>query len=471
MKKKKELTFGLAAIILTLVVGVIIIGKMVFNAPVDGMFFLSFIIVICAGIALGYSADEIETEGFNFVRKGMQPFFIVLAVGGMVSTWMAAGTITSLIYYGLKIISPQLFLITSLLLCSITSLATGTSWGTMATAGVALMSVGQGLGIPAPLTAGCIICGSYFGDKMSPFSDTTNLAAAVTNTKLMTHVKHMMYEQVPTYIITAIIFIFIGFKYKSANLDMGNIDLILNTISSNFKIGFIAFLPAVLVIVLLAKRVSPFLSLMLASVAGGIVAIFYQGQSLASILKFFYKGFSTDTGVQFVNVLVNRGGVTSMFGVGILMFFALFVSGVLNHIGVMDTFLKPLITKIKSVKSLTVATMIVVYFGNGVGGSASLAAVLAGTFMGPLYKKFRLKSENLSRVIESCGTYGGVLMPWNGHAIYAAGTLGVATVAYLPYCFMNYISPIVTLIYGFTGFSMKKYDDDEILENELELNA
>jgi len=471
MNKKKELSFGLAMLILTLVIGIIIGGKVVFKAPLEGMFFLTFIVVICIGMALGYGYDDIETEGFNFVRKGLQPFFIVLAVGGMVSTWMAAGTITSIIYYGLKIISPQLFLITTLLLCSITSLATGTSWGTMATAGVALITVGEGLGVPAPLTAGCIICGAYFGDKMSPFSDTTNLAAAVTNTKLMTHVKHMMFEQVPTYIITAIIFTFIGFKYKSANLDMENINLVLNTISSNFKIGFIAFLPAVLVIVLLVKKVSPFLSLMIASVAGGAVAIFYQNQSLASVLKFFYKGFSAETGMKFVDVLVNRGGVTSMFGTGILMFFALFVSGVLNHIGVMDAFLKPLITKIKSVKSLTVVTMIVVYFGNGVGGSASLAAVLAGTFMGPLYKKFRLKSENLSRVIESCGTYGGVLMPWNGHAIYAAGTLGVATVAYLPYCFMNYISPVITLIYGFTGFSMKKYDDDEICENELELNA
>lgn len=470
MNNKNKLTFGLAMLIITLVVLVIIGGKVVLKAPLEGMFFLTFIVVICIGMALGYSYDDIETEGFNFVRKGLQPFFIVLAVGGMVSIWMAAGTITSIIYYGLKIISPQFFLLTTLVLCSITSLATGTSWGTMATAGVALISIGQGLGVPASLTAGCIICGSYFGDKMSPFSDTTNLAAAVTDTKLMTHVKHMMYEQVPTYIITAIIFTFIGFKYKGANLDLENINLILGTINSNFKTGFIAFLPAIVVIVLLIKKVSPFLSLMLASVAGGGVAVFYQGQSLTSVLTFFYKGFSADTGMEFVNILVNRGGVTSMFGTGILMFFALFVSGVLNHIGVMETVLKPLVNKIKSVKSLTVVTMIVAYFGNAVGGSASLAAVLTATFMGPLYKKFRLKSENLSRVIESCGTYGGVLMPWNGHAMYASATLGVDTVAYLPYCFMNFISPIVTLIYGFTGFSMKKYDDD-VCENELKQDA
>ncbi|NLY21327.1 MAG: Na+/H+ antiporter NhaC [Tissierellia bacterium] len=457
--KKKELTMGIALTVLLILVVVIIGGYSILGAPLHGMFFLSFLLVIGAAYYLGYSYDEIETEGYNFVRKGLQPFFIILAVGGMVGTWMAAGTISTIIYYGLKIITPQFFLLTALVLCSVTSLSTGTSWGAMATAGVAMMGVGQGLDIPPAITAGAVICGAYFGDKMSPFSDTTNLTAAVTGTEVMDHVKHMLYEQVPAYIITAVIFLVMGLKYRGATIDYNSINFILDGFDANFKIGIISFLPALVVVALLVAKIPAFLSLMIGAISGGIVAVLYQGAALSDVLYVFYRGFSIDTGIAQVDAILNRGGVSSMYDTAILILFAMFVSGVLNHIGVMETIINPVLKLVKSEKSLTLVTMFINYFINAVGGSFSLATVMTATFMLPLYEHFNLKSENLSRTIEASGTYGGVLMPWNGHAIYASTTLGVSTLSYVPYCFMNILSPVITIILAFTGISMTRYED------------
>src|SRR5699024_725194 len=209
-------------------------------------------------------------------------------------------------------------------------------------------------------------------------------------------------------------------------------------------------------------KVSAFISLMSGALSGGIVAILYQGSKLTGILGIFYQGFSIETGVEQVDAILNRGGVESMYGTAVLILLAMFVSGVLNHIGVMETIVRPVLKMVKSEKSLVVVTMFISYFTNAIGGSFSLAAVMTSTFMAPLYEHFQLKSENLSRAIESSGTYGGVLMPWNGHGIYASTTLGVSTIEYIPYCFMNFISPIITLILAFKEVTMIKYTDETV---------
>lgn len=470
-KEVKELTFGSALLVIGIVVGCILLGALGLKSGIVTTFFIVATAIFIVALVLGYTYDEIEKAGFDYVRKGLQPFFIMLSVGAMVAMWISSGTISTLIYYGLKFISPQIFLLTTMLLCSITSLATGTSWGTMATAGVAMMGVGESMGIPSPIVAGAVICGAYFGDKMSPFSDTTNITAAVTHTPLMTHVRHMMYEQVPSYLVVLVIFMVMGFKYSGNQLNAENINQIMGVLADNFKIGIIPLLPAIAVVLLLLLQTPALLSLIGGAIAGGIVSAFYQNTPVRQLATFFQKGFSIETGSEIVDKILNRGGLASMYDLATLILLAMFISGILSHIGAMNAVIQPVIKKVRGVGSLVLVTMLLTYFLNAVAGSFSLSAVMAAAFMLPLYDHYKLRSENLSRAIEASGTYGGVLMPWNGHALYASATLGVATISYLPYCFLNFLTPLVTLAYAFTGFSMTKYTDEEMEEIRQKRNC
>ncbi|MGM0602067.1 MAG: Na+/H+ antiporter NhaC [Bacillota bacterium] len=458
----KKPTTSYAYLVLIALVILIAVGLVIFDAPIQTMFFLGWLVIIPAAMKLGYSYQEVMDAAFDFCRRAMQPSFIILAVGALVGTWIAAGTVPTLIYSGLAIVTPKYFLLTTLILCSLTSLATGTSWGTMGTAGLAMMGVGAGLGVPAPITAGAVISGAYFGDKMSPLSDSTNLAAAVTEGDLMKHVKHMFYDQIPSYIITAVIFVFIGFKYSGGTVDSTHLNSMLDGLANNFNIGIIAFIPAIILIALLVMKKPPIISILIAAIVGGIIAVLHQGESFNTILSAFYSGYSSNTGIDFLDTLLNRGGVTSMFGTLSIMLFGFGLAGMMNEVGIMEALLEPLTKKVNSLGKLVVVSMIVNYASNMIGASMSFASVMTGTLLTPVYKEWNLKPENLSRIIEASGTLGAPLIPWNSNAIYASAMLGVSPIAYLPYCFLNYITPLIDLFYGFTGISMTYYEEDSI---------
>lgn len=461
MKKKPSFVYAVA--IMFAIIGIVSFGMIVFKAKLALMFLLSWVVVVPAAMYLGYSNSELEEFAWDVGKGAFQCNAIILAVGALIAAWIASGTVPALIYVGLKVITPQFFLLTTLILCSLTSMATGTSWGTMGTAGVAMIGVGQSLGIPMGLTAGAIISGAYFGDKMSPLSDSTNLAAAVTGGNIIDHIKHMLYTTGPAYLISAILYTVIGFKYANQMIDYGQINEVLTIFNGNFKIGFLEFIPALFLIILLILQKPAIYSILSSALVGGMFAIFRQGVDIRGMLGFMWNGFRMETGSEFVNKLINRGGVMSMAETVLLVFIVFFIAGILQRVGILDALLAPLLSKIGTSRTRLVgATFVVSYLSNAFSSSMMFTSVMVGTLMSPMYKEFKLKPENLSRIIEDTATLGAPLIPWNSNAIFASQTLGVSPLAFIPYCFLCWITPIINFFYAVTGITMTTYDEEPI---------
>ena len=467
-KEKTTMSFGMAMLAMGLIVIFMVIGLLMYSVSLPVLLFLSWLIVVPFAARVGVEYSELQDGAFEMIRRGMEAILIIISVGALTGAWIASGTVPGLIYAGLKVMSPRFFLITTLFLCSMVSLATGTSWGTIATAGIACMGIGEGLGIPAGITAGAVICGAYFGDKMSPLSDTTNMCPAIAGTDIITHIKHMMYTTVPAYIISAVIFFVLGIKHGSGTADMSNVQVLMDSISQIYNVGFVIFIPAVIVLGLLAMKQSPVTSILFGAVAGVVVAVLYQGIPMEEAAATLYNGFSGEFGNDFLNNLLNRGGISSMLQLATIMIVGLGLGGMLRASGILPAIVDKLTDYIKTVGSLVLNTALICIFCNAVGGSQSFAHVMTGTLMQPLFRKFRLKPENLSRELEDVGTMVAPLIPWTGSGVYCATMLQVPWSAFAPYCFLNYLAPIISVIYGFTGFSMKEYTDEEIKELEKE---
>lgn len=401
-------------------------------------------------------------EGFALqgVRDGFQSVVIVGAVGCLIGTWILGGTVPTLIYYGLEIVRPKVFLPATLLLCAILSTLTGTSYGSAASAGLACMGIGLSMGFPAGVVAGAVICGALFGDKMSPFSDTTNLAPAMAGGTLFGHIKSMCYNTIPALAITAIIFAVIGSRYSTDNFDPTTVQEYMKGLSDNFQMGFVPLIPVILVIVLLIFKMSALPTILLGAVFGGIVSIVAQGATFIQVITAMHKGFSIDSGVFLVDKLLNRGGISSMYDIMMIMIFAMGLGGMLDKMGILHNFLGLFIKKINSVFSLVGSTMIVSYLSGAIGCTMSMSHVLTGKLFAPIYREKGVSPNVLSRTMEDCGTLGGTLMPWHTNAVYFTGTLGVLYSEYIPYVFLCYLVPIISLIYALTGFGIWYVDPE-----------
>ncbi len=461
--EKRKPTFKFAMLVMIAIISLTIVGMVVFKASITAMFLLSWLIVVPAAMRLGYTNNEIEEFGFEVGKSAFQSNLIILSVGVLISTWIAAGTIPTIVYSGLTIITPKYFLLTALILCSLTSLATGTSWGTLGTSGIALMSIGNSMGIPAGLTAGAIISGAFFGDKMSPLSDSTNLAAAICKTDVITHMKHMMFTTVPAYLICIVLYTVIGFKYANNAIDYNQINQIKEVLSSTFNIGMVSLLPIIFLLVLLLLQKPPIVSILASAILGGIVAVIQEGQKVGDLLNYILNGYSIETGITYADKLLNRGGIMSMAETVLLVFIVFIVAGILQKTGFLEVLLKPMIDRIGNSRAKLVgSTFVVSYFANAFSSSMMFTSVFVGTIMSPLYKEFKLKPENLSRIIEDTATLGGPLIPWNSNAIFSSQTLGVSQFEFIPYCFLSWITPIISFIYGITGITMKTYEEQEL---------
>ena len=463
--EKKKPSFGYALGVVMLVIAFVAVGMVKFEASITTMFLLSWLIVVPAAMKLGYTNDEIEEHAYEVGKKAFNSNMIIVAVGALIGAWIASGTIPALVYGGLKVITPTYFLLTTLILCSMTSLATGTSWGTLGTAGLAMISIGNSLGIPSGLTAGAIISGAFFGDKMSPLSDSTVLAAAVCEVDLMKHIKHMVYTTGPAYIITAILYTVMGFKYAGASINQQEINQVLSILDANFKIGFIEFIPIIMLFVLLLLRKPAIYSILTSAVVAGALAIVRQVANIKDTFGYFLNGYSIETGTFYTDKLLNRGGIMSMAETVILVFTVFLIAGILQKTGFMDALLEPMISKIGNSRTkLFGSTFAVSYMANAFSGSMMFTSVMLGTIMSPLYKEFKLKPENLSRVIEDTATLGGPLIPWNSNAIFAGQTLGVNPLEFIPYCFLSWITPLISFFYGVTGMTLTYYTEEELAE-------
>lgn len=465
-KEIKEPSIWYSIFIMLMVITIIMTGILIFEATIELMLLIALMTTIPFILYLGFSYKQLQEAMLSMMAKALQPSMIVLVVGAMIGAWLISGTVPTLIYYGIQTISPGYFFVTALIFCTIVSVSTGTSWGTMGTAGVALMGISHGLELPAGMSAGAIISGAYFGDKISPLSDSTNLAAAIMETDLMDHVKHMLWTTTPAYILTALVFLFLGLNYGQDGGSLSNIEAMTDFLSSHYNLGLIPMIPVVVVIALLIMSKPPITSIFIGAVIAGIIAITYQGAGITETLNTIYEGYVVNSGIESVDSLLTQGGITSMFNLLALFLFALGLGGLLQESGILKTFLDTFFSRVNSMQTLVPTSMVASYIGTAILGTASASIALVGTMLKPLYKKQRLKPQNLSRLMEDTATQGAVAIPWNGNAIFAAAALGVAPLTFLPFLFLAFFTPVFTLLYGLTGFTMLKMDEEE--EEEVE---
>lgn len=415
---------------------------------------------IIAITRLGYSWKDIEDGIISSISGTMQAIIILAIIGMIIGTWILGGIVPTLIYYGLQILNPSIFLVATCLLCAVVSVSTGSSWTTAGTVGIALMGVAAGLGIPAPMAAGAIISGAYFGDKMSPLSDTTNLAPAMAGSNLFDHIKHMVYTTGVSLVIALIGYAILGFSFAGKTLDSSKIDAITNLMSESFTINPILLIVPVIVIVLVAKKVPAIPGLFIGVLLGGIAAIATQGASFADVMLAMQDGVVSETGNELLDTLLTRGGYQSMMWTISLIIAALSFGGVLEKTGMLETLAKKVLRYAKSTGSLVTATVLTSIFTNILAGDQYLSIVLPGKMYKEEFHKRGLAPRNLSRCLEDAGTLTSPLVPWNTCGAFMYSSLGVATISYLPYCFLNLVNPVVSIFFGFTGITMMKLVDD-----------
>jgi len=465
MKTKKEATLGHAFIPIIVLMVVLSVSILVFGAdPHIPLLVASIVAAFVAIFGLGYTWEEVEKGAIETIQLSMQAILILMIIGTLIGAWILSGTVPAMIYYGLQILSPSIFLIATLVICSIVSLATGTSWGTAGTIGVALMGVGQGLGIPAPIVAGCIVSGAYFGDKMSPLSDTTNLAPAMAGSTLFEHIGYMVYTTGPTYLICLVLYGLIGAKYAGSSLDTGSIDMILNAIAGNFNITPLLLLPPVIVIVLIALKIPAIPGLLSGTVLGGIFAVIFQGSTLGDIIDATHYGVTVETGVELVDDLLSGGGLDGMMWTVSLILLAMVFGGIMERTGMLQAIGNAILKFAVNTGSLVTATILTSLAVNILAADQYLAIVIPGRMYKKVYDERGLEPRLLSRTLEDAGTLTSPLIPWNTCGAFMQSALGVSPLAFAPYAFLNILNPIVAIIYGFTGFSIKQ-DKSKVAKN------
>lgn len=410
------------------------------------------------GLLAGYTWTEMEEGILETIKMGMQACLILMIIGCIIGTWILAGIVPTMIYYGLKLIAPSVFLVASCLIAGIVALATGSSWTTAGTVGIALIGVGSGLGINPAMTAGAIVSGAYFGDKMSPLSDTTNLAPAMAGTDLFTHIKHMVYTTTPALIISLILYAILGLKYAGQDLDQSAINVILDGLKNGFTISPLLLIPPILVIVIVILKVPAIPGLIAGVILGGIFAFIFQGANMTDIIASAHHGYVSTTGVVEIDELLSRGGLDSMLNTISLILCALSFGGVMEKTRQLHVIAEKLMSFAKSTGSLVLCTVLTCIFTNLLTGDQYLSLVLPGRMYKDLYAEKGLDPRNLSRALEDSGTVTSALVPWNTCGATMTTFLGVSPIQYGMYAFLNLLCPLISIFYGYTGITIKKLE-------------
>ncbi|UHH07720.1 malate-H+/Na+-lactate antiporter MleN [Bacillus subtilis] len=421
------------------------------DLPIQLALFVSWFIAMLLGIRLGYSYKDLQNAIVHGISNGLEAVLILVSVGALIGTWIAGGVVPTLIYYGLEFIHPSIFLLATLIICSIMSVATGTSWGTVGTAGIAMIAIGEGLGIPLPLVAGAILSGAYFGDKLSPLSDSTVLASSLSKVDVLAHVRAMLYLSIPAYVITAILFTVVGFRYGGKNIDLDKVEFLISSLKNTFDIHIWMLIPAVVVIVLLAMKKPSMPVLVIGALLGAIWAVVFQGMDIAHAIATAYNGFSIKTDVEFLNGLLNRGGIVGMLDSLVVIIFGLGFGGLLEKLGVLKVIVSTFEKKLTSAGNVTLSTLIVAFLANIFGCAMYVSLILTPKIMEDSYDRLHLDRRVLSRNSEVGGTLTSGMVPWSDNGIYMAGILGVSTFSYLPFMWLSFVAIGLAIIYGYTG--------------------
>ena len=438
-------------------------GYGILQLPVEMLLIMASFIASLIALRLGYSWKDIEGAIVQAIAKGMPAQMIIIIVGILIASWIASGSIPMLIDYGLRIVSPSYFLVTASLVCAVISLMTGTPYGTAGTVGIAFMGIGHGLGIPLAPVAGAIVAGCYVGDKLSPFSAAANLASAAARCYIMDTSQHLLWTTVPAFIISLIVYWFAGSHYAILNSGSDRITIIQNTLESNFTYHWLLLLPPLIVLFLTFRRKPAVPVMLLSSLVAMILAIWFQGKSLLSVMNYCVLGYKSSTGVALVDQLLSRGGLLDMMKITLITFCAFAFAGIIQKAGILNLLLQKILRFAKTAGRLIASATISSLATGLLTGNAYLSVLLPGELFAPAFKAKGLAAKNLARVTQEAHVIVPIV-PWAIAGVYMAGTLGVSTWEYAPWAVSNYVGFIITVIYGFIGFKtapLKREDESQ----------
>ena len=432
---------------------------------------LSACIAAIVGIKNGYKWKDIESGIVKGIGMGMSAILILLAVGALIGTLIMSGTVPAMIYYGLNILSPSIFYFATCIICAIAALSIGSSWTVAGTLGVALMGIATGLGLSPSITAGAVISGAYFGDKMSPLSDTTNLAPAIAGTDLFTHIKHMLWTTGPSLVIALVMFLFIGLTTEISGNAQG-LELIQTTLQNTFNISIVSFIPIIVIFILAYNKVPAFPTILIGALLAGLFSAILQPQivknfvdqpelstslvMISGIWTALHSGFVLESGVEIVDDLLTRGGMASMLNTIWLVICALTFGAVLETTNLLKKLVESVLSLANSTGSLIITTIATCIGVNIIAADQYISIVLPGRMYRAEFARKKLAARNLSRTLEDSGTITSPLIPWNTCGAYMSASLGVATFSYLPFCFFNIVNPIIAIIYAIFNIKIVK---------------
>ena len=438
--------------------------------PIQVALMLSMMVAGLVGLKNGHKWEAMGKAAVDGISQAMGAIFILLGVGALIGTWTMAGTIATIVHYGVQFLDPNWYYLACTVICGLLALSIGSAWTVAGTLGVGLIGIANLLGVSPEITAGAVISGAYFGDKMSPLSETTNLAPAVAGSDLFTHIKNMLWTTTPSIIIALVVFGFIGLRGAfSAPLDLS---VVLEAIESIFNVGLLTLIPLLVVLVMSFRRISAFSTILVGALVGGIMAVILQPEvvlafvddpslgtpiaMIKGIWSAMATGFHVNSQYEGLNELFSRGGMASMLETVWLIIAAMALGGVMEYTGLLARLVQPILKWARGDRRLLLATGLTSIGINLVAGDQYMAIVLPGRMYRDIYREKGIAPETLSRQIEDTGTITSPLIPWNSCGAYMSATLGIATFAYLPYCFFNLINVAISLIYAAVGFQIKR---------------
>lgn len=461
------MTTNLSLILLFGLAGFVSFSMLYLQLPTRLTLLLSIVLISIVCLFLGHTAKQVESYIVAGIKKCGFVIAILLIIGCVIGSWIVSGIIPSIVYYGLEVLTPTTFLIGGLISCSLVSYFTGSSYACMGTIGVALMGIGQGLGLPLPLTAGLVLSGAVFGDKMSPFSDTTNLAAASAGTPLFSHIHSMLYSTVPAWIIAAVLFLYFGTSNIDTNINTNSVTELQLVITNHFIVSPYLLLVPILTIFLAIKKVPSVIAMAFGAMLGITAAFIFQENFTANtILLSLISGLNIDLGSEEANQLfANRGGLTSMLYAITIAIMALILGEILMRLGMLTALIKGAEKFIVSTASLVISSIVTCIVTVMISASEYLSIVMPGEALKLLYKKRGISRKVLSRSLEDGGTIFSTLVPWSANAVFVASTLGVATLDYLPYAFFSLLCPVISIFYAMIGYAIWDDSNDEVIES------
>ena len=455
-ENKKTVSFPIAVLTLLVVAGIMSLGLAILKLNTMVTFILTFLAVCIIAICVGTKLNQLEDMILTGFRKTAQVCMIFIAVGMVVGSWIISGIVPSIIYYGLSIFTPSSFLALGFVVCCIVSFFTGSSYAALGTMGIAFMAIGYGMDINPALVAGMSVSGAVFGDKMSPFSDTTNMAPAASGTDVIKHIKSMLWTVIPAFVVSLVLYFVLGMRYNTTSPEaMQDLHAIMDTLKASFTISPVLLLIPVLTIVMVIKKVPATIALLAGALMGVIVAFIAQPQfTYTQVLTALASGFSGEFEVAAVAKLLNRGGISSMTSTIIYTIFAIELGEIMYQLGVLSVMLDKIRDRLEKPANLIITTLLSCLATVMLTTSQYMAILLPGEVFQDSYRKAKVAPEVLSRTLEDGGTLFAFLVPWSAAAIYSSGVLGISAVEYLPFAFLPLLCPLFAVVCAITGIGV-----------------